>query len=776
MKSGRAWWQLLLQPDQSWTLAATVALCGTALASFWWPRRHQRLPIALIIVAVMVLLAAVPGEASYIPCRGGMSIAGVTFWVLQLYVGQPPNLYQGPGSGICTGPPPLALQLAQTVGLGATAVGAVAIAAVLWREPLQRLQSRFTVRATVFTGLDQLTLPVLRLLTAVRNPHAVIVVEPDETNPLLDEARGTGARVILGDPASPGLLQPIFSGWRGCALDRLYALSARVPDNNAVVAAAGRILDLYPPARDRQAHLIARIDDPRHADAWRGQHNKTTGTWFEDALSPAETTARTLISRVLLTRPHQLIVCGDSSMALAIVVELARRAWEQAELIRAAEAGRRAMPTEALPPGTRPPGPQLLPVKRVILLDPRADEILREYAQSTPKAILIEAPTVVARPGPWRDRLLEDLSAMPAAESRQTGVVVADGPDQASAHQAGRVARLYQKTPVFVQVASGAGMRDAIFDKLYTFELSLLMDGTVPEDFWTRVARHWHECYRLSHPVPAGDPKQDTRRPWSELNEFRRQDNILQVRSILSLVAALGRQWTPVRMVPSGSHVELGDSEIEQVASGEHARWLRRQLMTGRPNNLAVPWASLSPADQQNSRDLVRTQLNQLADVGFLPIVPPGGPATAASYERTGIVRARRLADRLPWRLRSGEEMHGSKGDWHVVDDRGDERTIADPEFQLSHEEVGNGQWRRTGIFRAWQVGDTHIVRTREGAATAKPGDWIVEGSSGERWPVNDRQFRRTYRRVEDGDALPHQDQASTPVATSNSTAAPDST
>ncbi len=106
-------------------------------------------------------------------------------------------------------------------------------------------------------------------------------------------------------------------------------------------------------------------------------------------------------------------------------------------------------------------------------------------------------------------------------------------------HEAGRVARLHQDTPVFVLATSGDAMGGAIFDHLHPFEPGLLVEGEVPEDTWTRVARHWHECYRLSHPLPPGHPKASARVPWSELDAFLRQDNILQLRSILSEVAKL---------------------------------------------------------------------------------------------------------------------------------------------------------------------------------------------------------------------------------------------
>jgi hypothetical protein len=131
--------------------------------------------------------------------------------------------------------------------------------------------------------------------------------------------------------------------------------------------------------------------------------------------------------------------------------------------------------------------------------------------------------------------------------------------------------------------------------------------------------------------------------------------------------------------------------------------------------------------------------------VGFIPIVPPGGPPGAAEFRRIGTVRARRLHARRPWTRRSGDELHGNAGDWRVVDDAGDERTVRDVVFRDSHAPLGGDVWRRTGTFLAWQVSETLVLRTMEGRAVAQRGDWVVEGSRGERWPVTDSQFRRTY-------------------------------
>jgi hypothetical protein len=215
---------------------------------------------------------------------------------------------------------------------------------------------------------------------------------------------------------------------------------------------------------------------------------------------------------------------------------------------------------------------------------------------------------------------------------------------------------------------------------------------------------------------------------------------VLRRRTIVTQVAALGRQWAPARRVPSGSFIELSQAELERVATAERAR----------------------VADV--SRELAR-----LEEAGLLPIVPAGGPQAAASFERVGVVTATRLAARLHWTLPSGEELFGDAGDWHVVDGAGTVRTVTDAEFRSSHAQLDDGRWQRVGVFRAWQVQEAVVLRTKEGSATARPGDWVVEAPGGERWPVSDGQFRRSYR-LRQGRAA-SAGQASKAAAISSSTA-----
>ncbi len=751
-----AWWWTLLRPDQDGTLLATVALWLASLAVFWWPRRFERKPIVLILIVALVIIGGVLGAASLLPCRGGAAHAVIVGWMLDLYTGNQPSAFP---DGVCPGNQPLAMQLSDIFCPGAAIIGVLASLPALWREPVGRLGARFAREATVFTGLSALTLPLLRRLAeTARSPRDIIVIEPDEDHALLDAARLTGARVIIGDPSSARLLQPIISGLRGCALSQLYAVGGTAQQNEKVVAEAARILRRYQADQERRPHLVALIDDPRHADAWRGKHGDSPGIWFEDALSSVESTAFWLVGRVLNAGARELLLCGDSGLALAILLELARRAWELAELSKAAAIGRAAMPPAAAANGGQPAAPPPMSVQRVLLIDPRSDAMLREYKASLPLAVLESGPAVVSQGDHWHDYLLRKLDATDPAAARQTAVIIVGRLDshENSLHEEGRIARLHPDTPVFVLTPPGAGgpadegVSRPIFGRMIPFERGLLVDGDVPEDTWRRIARHWHECYRLSHPVAPGDPRSARRLPWAELDQPTRDDNILQLRSILTQVAALGRRWEPARLVPPGSFIELSQPDLERVAMAEHARWRRRRLAALRPagtSPLAVPWADLPDGERAQRVADARQQLAQLEDVGFLPVVPAGGPPTAASFERVGVVSAERLAAPLRWTLPSGERLLGDAGDWRVIDSADNLRTVTDSEFRSSHAQLDDGRWRRVGIFRAWPVREAVVIRTKEGNATASPGDWVVEGPGGERWPVSDKQFRATYQR-----------------------------
>ena len=511
LQAGATWWREALEPGALRVPLLFAALWLLALLSYWWPRRLQPQVVGITTVVTMVVIGGVLCTASLFPCRTGQTPGVVAGWVLDLYVGNPPSF----PIGACHPPLSLAYQLGGPVCLGATLVGALTAATVLWRQPLDRLRARMVRDATIVTGLDTMTIPLLRRLAQTSRAASIVVIEPDASHPLLDEARATGAQVIVGLPTSPRVLLPVIAGSRGCALRRLYALGSDVAENEAVLTAAKMILRRYRPDADRQPHLVARIDDPRHADHWRGWHIGRSSQWFEDALSAHESTASALLGHVFRGAPRQqLVLCGDSTLALAILRELARQAWEREQLAEAAEGGA-AGPDPGLPSEEDQQLLAALPLQHVLLLDRRATDLRREFIATTPPPMVRALCDVSAQPTPWRDSVLALLDAMPPEAATDTTVVVADEPGDRGMHETGRVARLHPDVPVVVVTSEREGTSGAIFDRLRPIQRALLVDGEVPEDTWTRVARHWHECYRLSHPPVPGNPRTLTGRPWA---------------------------------------------------------------------------------------------------------------------------------------------------------------------------------------------------------------------------------------------------------------------
>ena len=49
----------------------------------------------------------------------------------------------------------------------------------------------------------------------------------------------------------------------------------------------------------------------------------------------------------------------------------------------------------------------------------------------------------------------------------------------------------------------------------------------------------------------------------------------------------------------------------------------------------------------------------------------------------------------------------------------------------------------------AQQVTERTIIHTIEGPLTAQPGDWVITGVDGERWPVKKEIFEKTYRVID---------------------------
>lgn len=94
--------------------------------------------------------------------------------------------------------------------------------------------------------------------------------------------------------------------------------------------------------------------------------------------------------------------------------------------------------------------------------------------------------------------------------------------------------------------------------------------------------------------------------------------------------------------------------------------------------------------------------------------------------------------------------MQAQPGDWAVIDDSGQERSITPESFTASYELIERNRYRRKGVFRARQAQVQETISTDEGDAVAQAGDWIVEGVHGEIWPVPKERFEATYQELPD--------------------------
>jgi hypothetical protein len=131
-----------------------------------------------------------------------------------------------------------------------------------------------------------------------------------------------------------------------------------------------------------------------------------------------------------------------------------------------------------------------------------------------------------------------------------------------------------------------------------------------------------------------------------------------------------------------------------------------------------------------------------------------------AIAEHTGYYRRRLRAGLSGESVVSWDELPPDRRQW-VLDEL---RTQLAQLEDVAFERVG-----LVGLYQAWQVTEPVVIRTKEGRATARPGDWVVESPGGERWPVRNKQFRWSYRPA--GRARPDRaGQATATAAASSST------
>jgi hypothetical protein len=531
-----------------------------------------------------------------------------------------------------------------------------------------------------------------------------------------------------------------LSLWR--KLDRLYLLSA---DPSANLQRLGVITKQLP--EDRRLPLIVRIDDPWQAEVWRAQQfGGSDRHWVADAVGKYEVTARRLLDAITnITTVDRILVCGASPLTLALCADMAQRHRER--------------DFYSAPDQTSLPSVSLVAQNAREYLDDHEFH-QQQLGLTSPEGIdaVNEAP------------LMSTLLRLIGGHDRGVAAILVDSDPSIDTTIGTRLAARFRDMPVYGwdQAARGAEDRVPIIGRLRTYRVAMDVADGQAHDAWERAAMLIHSNWAAKW------GKGSANRPWAQLDEFYQESNRRQVRNILRVVEEEGEHtWssgsTPaaevsvaeLRQLPPLEQLRrLGFEEQAALAvvRAEHEDWYAHYRNAG--------WQFGKPRDDVNKiHEKLKDWNGTVADAGLLDKAVDSVAGTLLqlcelgyrsrpvweSFRRTGTVTAEQRDIAWTWTAHSGQTMQAKAGDWAVRDATGDSWSVADGIFQGSYEVVDKAQklWRRSGVVNARPARIAEAVQTLEGPVLAAPGDWVVKGTRGEKWPVPADLFAQRYERVD---------------------------
>lgn len=702
-------------PALAWTVAALLVLSALV---YVLPRR-RRIGSAWIVVGVMTgAVVVLLGIAAYLPCVGGSeSAVSLPGWVLGLFVGA--YEFDGPAKACAMRFAP-GFSLARSLGVLSAAGASAGIIVTLLSERIGRFRVRVSDELDVVIGLNDASLPLVRSLVdenkrsrsihtwVDRSPgwkghragmvkervitdaptgrgspavngwwwwwltglrrgdmsrltparRLVVVLDGNDSNPLLGEARQAGAIVLTGDPLDREVLRgvAITERLRGrrVSFHRMYAVSV---DQGLNLDVERLLRDLFTSlnvlGRRDQAlpRLFVRMDDERQAQRWRISRIQQVGAdkrdrdssralLVRDAVTVDGLAAIAIIETLLpptdwtpqSTWPTHLALVGDGSLSLACLDELAWQLWTRLEIaVRAKGTG---------------PDPKVLDSSHVV-------EVALFGETTGARCDEWQKLRGAWDRGPVRLSMFEVTDQGPATD-HAVGTFLAEHPgaravfvDPTPEYEA-MSARLARTSPpgttgssrviAVRQNTSRRRQRPLEADAIrLAAGLVMQMDGTdtPPTDSMTRYAHQQHRAYRgdwaETHVV---DPSAERRTnvPWSQLPEFFREENVRQYWRILSWFNSGGRRWEWGR--DEGDLSAHRDPELlMQAAADEYARWadtrrnlgwwpaIRTDAMNGRHDGLRLhpDLRGWDLVDQKFNADLAGMIVDRMMAIGLFP-------------------------------------------------------------------------------------------------------------------------------------------------------------
>lgn len=433
-----------------------------------------------------------------------------------------------------------------------------------------------------------------------------------------------------------------------------------------------------------------------------------------DPVCPDEVSATEVIGRVAITmkehfdeaaasEPHDatdrkepgyhLVICGDTALADAMLQAVALRCWEDRQLTiawnrclrdRAAaslqnevnEQDDEAKPSEAeCDPCGRVAASHWLKLSEafdssydpndllvggampelVIVVAPTADDLIDQWRRSA-SPIVREAVAMIAVCKEWTQLTRDDLPA------GRLAVVLTESVDPSKSHLSERLRLRLRADCVRMWVLSrhqAKSCPSSFADHEEAFAGNILLNGRLPEDYWTRMARLQHEVYRRREFKFAKDSQavHERRLPWWHSDskqhlapapgqDWGREGNLRQVRTFHRWLVQLGHPWR--RIDPDASRWTPPDDLVTTLAQLEIYRWNLPPEHKG-PSSLdprviqasacQAAWDDKSDPDwavnQRKTISTIRANFELMQALGFVPQVEREMRRPAAIHSST---------------------------------------------------------------------------------------------------------------------------------------------
>lgn len=712
-------------PEAGWPVGIQMVTGLVAFGTWRFVNRRNNRPFAVVLLGLGILTVVVLAAASYGACPDAGLSQGwnvVTRVVGLLTNNYAVEMFEEEGSCDVAGVP-LALQFARLAQLIVLLVAATSAVTALLRTQVDRVVVRWSTRLSVVLGADITSAPLLPALAADAERSTLAVFTSDPLAPWVGLARAAGWRVVIVDPRrQAALTRLLVRPRRRHALRRLAVLA---PDSTEaqrlMTAVQAAVQDRKSITGNHPVRALLRMDEAWQAEDWRRRYLSRIPEWIVDTISENEVTARLLVDHMVERGVDHVLLAGQSDLTFAVVAELAQRAREH-ELMRVQT-----------------------PIPSVTVVGKAADEVLEEQELSQRRFGNTQLDRVRAETGRELDVVVHDA----VAEHVAPAVVFSGAVSVADQRFASRLGVTYPGLLVYSRHTEVTGLgSEPLLAQVRAFGSTLDAGQGRPVDSWERIARLVHEDYVRTYPAP-DDP---ARRPWNELTPFYRESNVRQVLTVLGSAVAVGRSWGAGGTAAS----PVSDDQLDEMARRDHESWLEHLKRNGwtwaaqrdRPGKKhpdLLAWDQLSDEAREKTRKGVTDSLALLETLGYRSFDDPY--ATWVRFRRTGEVTAVRRDEPWAWETFDGTVMHGSAGDWEVIDESG-ARSVDAAVFEKTHEAIGGDLWRRIGEIRGRQARPGEVVHSLEGDQTARPGQWVLSGVSGEEWLVSTEHLERSYERV----------------------------